>query len=370
MKVLVCSDSFKDTFSSRDINQLICHQVKDIHPEWNVQQQEISDGGEGWLSIIKQYVPGTSISIPTLDALFRPLITNVWKDNENRFWFDTAGICGLSALSLSERNPWKTSSIGIGLVLRSIDTMNPKEIILGLGGSAMNDGGAGLLEGLGAHWVDQNGNLLHYITPATIPLVDQFFISFQSSTPIRIATDVRNPLVGPTGATFTFARQKGAKEEDIPELENRMHTWITLLNTYAPRKINCSAEGMGAAGGIPAVLSAYYPATLVSGFDVLSTKIGLEQLIQDSDWIITGEGKSDWTTLSGKAPYRVAQLAKKYNKKVMLISGAVDTKITPMLHPYFDIIFSIQKPGESVQDSIAQTVDRISYAVAQLNNLV
>ncbi|MFN8414861.1 MAG: glycerate kinase [Cytophagaceae bacterium] len=368
MKVLVVADSFKGSYSSSEMNQLIRESLKNKFLEWDISSEEISDGGEGWLSVLQKNVNIEFCLTDTFDPIGRFIQGFwLWDSIHKTAYIEMAVVSGLTLLKTDERNPWKTSTYGTGVLIKEALDKGAKKIVLGIGGTATNDLGAGILEALGVSFLDGNNAMVNDVVPEKFHTIKhiQCKVKFPH-TIFLLATDVINPLFGENGATIVFAPQKGAEEKDLVPLEKALVSMISKYQLIQPN-LDVSLSGMGAGGGVAAGIATLFPFTFTTGFDIVAQISDLENKIKETDIVITGEGRTDASSLLGKAPVRIARLAKKYNKKTLLISGSVDTKLYPELYSLFDIIIPLQKSGETIEETIKNTPARVTEYIQTIS---
>ena len=328
-KIVLAIDSFKGCLSSKEIEQCIAEEIHRILPSCQTVCIPIADGGEGMLDTLIEATQGTFVSTQAHDPLMRirPARYGILGDQRTAI-IEMAEINGLTTLSPIERNPMKTSTYGTGELIKDALEKGFRRFIIGIGGSATNDAGMGMIQALGAHLYDKQGNELgqggkimeqiahidlNHLHPA---LKEATFI---------VACDVQNPFCGPQGAAYVFARQKGASEEQIRQLDEGMRHLALLFERDFSYNIN-KVKGSGAAGGLGGAFATFLQAHLQSGIDLLLDAVDFDRKITNADWIITGEGKADRQTAEGKVPAGVLKRAKKANIPVMLIAGKVEDK--------------------------------------------
>ena len=328
-KIVLAIDSFKGCLSSKEIEQCIAEEIHRILPSCQTVCIPIADGGEGMLDTLIEATQGTFVSTQAHDPLMRirPTRYGILGDQRTAV-IEMAEINGLTTLSPIERNPMKTSTYGTGELIKDALEKGFRRFIIGIGGSATNDAGMGMIQALGAHLYDKQGNELeqggkimeqiahidlNHLQPA---LKEATFI---------VACDVQNPFCGPQGAAYVFARQKGANEEQIRQLDEGMRHLALLIERDFSYNIN-KVKGAGAAGGLGGAFATFLQAHLQSGIDLLLDAVDFDRKITNADWIITGEGKADRQTAEGKVPAGVLKRAKKANIPVMLIAGKVEDK--------------------------------------------
>lgn len=320
MRILVAPDKFKGTFNAEQVAQQIATGLKTALPQAEIEIAPIADGGEGTAEILARALGGEQVECAAQDALGRKTRGRYdWVRASATAIMEMSAVAGLEALSRNERNPCRASTFGVGQMLLDATGRGAREIILGLGGSATNDGGSGMARALGFRFLGKNDaeitaaaelqNLARIESPNELRL-----------PAIRAATDVRNPLLGSDGATRTFARQKGATPGDIEILEKAL-TRLADIAAATFSQDQRDAPGAGAAGGLGFGLLVFCQAKLEPGFGVVAEAIDLKNKIARADFVITGEGRLDRQTLSGKAPAGVAELARAAGKPVFAIVG-------------------------------------------------
>lgn len=328
-KIVLAIDSFKGCLSSKEIEQCIAEEIHRILPSCQTVCIPIADGGEGMLDTLIEATQGTFVSTQAHDPLMRirPARYGILGDQRTAI-IEMAEINGLTTLSPIERNPMKTSTYGTGELIKDALEKGFCRFIIGIGGSATNDAGMGMMQALGAHLYDKQGNELEQGGKimeqiARIDLKHQH-PALKEATFI-VACDVQNPFCGPQGAAYVFARQKGASEEQIRQLDKGMRHLALLIERDFSYNIN-KVKGAGAAGGLGGAFATFLQAHLQSGIDLLLNAVDFDRKITNADWIITGEGKADRQTAEGKVPAGVLKRAKKANIPVMLIAGKVEDK--------------------------------------------
>lgn len=328
-KIVLAIDSFKGCLSSKEIEQCIAEEIHRILPSCQTVCIPIADGGEGMLDTLIEATQGTFVSTQAHDPLMRirPARYGILGDQRTAI-IEMAEINGLTTLSPIKRNPMKTSTYGTGELIKDALEKGFRRFIIGIGGSATNDAGMGMIQALGAHLYDKQGNELEQGGKimeqiARIDLKHQH-PALKEATFI-VACDVQNPFCGPQGAAYVFARQKGASEEQIRQLDKGMRHLALLIERDFSYNIN-KVKGAGAAGGLGGAFATFLQAHLQSGIDLLLNAVDFDRKITNADWIITGEGKADRQTAEGKVPAGVLKRAKKANIPVMLIAGKVEDK--------------------------------------------
>ena len=328
-KIVLAIDSFKGCLSSKEIEQCIAEEIHRILPSCQTVCIPIADGGEGMLDTLIEATQGTFVSTQAHDPLMRirPTRYGILGDQRTAV-IEMAEINGLTTLSPIERNPMKTSTYGTGELIKDALEKGFCRFIIGIGGSATNDAGMGMMQALGAHLYDKQGNELEQggKIMEQIARIDLNHLhpALKEATFI-VACDVQNPFCGPQGAAYVFARQKGASEEQIRQLDKGMRHLALLIERDFSYNIN-KVKGAGAAGGLGGAFATFLQAHLQSGIDLLLNAVDFDRKITNADWIITGEGKADRQTAEGKVPAGVLKRAKKTGIPVMLIAGKVEDK--------------------------------------------
>lgn len=328
-KIVLAIDSFKGCLSSKEIEQCIAEEIHRILPSCQTVCIPIADGGEGMLDTLIEATQGTFVSTQAHDPLMRirPARYGILGDQRTAI-IEMAEINGLTTLSPIERNPMKTSTYGTGELIKDALEKGFRRFIIGIGGSATNDAGMGMIQAFGAHLYDKQGNelgqggkIMEQIAHINL---NHLHPALKEATFI-VACDVQNPFCGPQGAAYVFARQKGASEEQIRQLDEGMRHLALLIERDFSYNIN-KVKGSGAAGGLGGAFATFLQAHLQSGIDLLLDAVDFDRKITNADWIITGEGKADRQTAEGKVPAGVLKRAKKANIPVMLIAGKVEDK--------------------------------------------
>ena len=318
-KIIVAIDSFKGCLTSTEANQAAAEGILDRMPEAKVVQVPVSDGGEGWLDAFQAAMGGEIVEVNVKDPLMRPIVAPYLLHGDTAV-IEIAKASGLALLSSEERNPMIATSYGTGQLVVDAVRRDCKHIIVGLGGSATSDCGIGMLEAINN---------------------SQFTI--ENDVRFTIATDVTNPLCGENGAAHVFGSQKGATHEQVLALDARAKRFADASAKHLGRDCQ-NMPGAGAAGGLGYAFLQYMNAECRSGIDLLLDTIHFDDLLQDADLVITGEGSADCQTLMGKLPFGILQRAQKHHVPVLLIAGRIaDERL--LLDAGFSRVACINPPG-------------------------
>ena len=327
-KIVVASDSFKGCLSSMQVADAVEHAVFQVCPSCEVVKVDVADGGEGTMDALQRTLGGQRIWLEVSDPLGRPVRASyVILEDGTTAVVEMAAASGLTLLSPEARDPLKASTYGTGQLIADALDKGCRKFLIGIGGSATNDAGMGMLQALGYRFTDARGCVLHGCGESLEKVVS---IDASSASPALmesefiVACDVEAPLYGPKGAAHIFAPQKGAGAETVERLDDGLQHFsevvaksMNVIENYA------QTPGAGAAGGLGFGLIAFLKARLVSGIDMVLDAIGFDSIIKDADLIITGEGRIDSQTLTGKTPYGVLQRAKRQGIPVVAIGGCV-----------------------------------------------
>lgn len=362
MKIIIAPDSFKESLSANEVAKAIERGFVRRLPHAEYLCLPMADGGEGTTEALVQATHGRLLTERVQDPLGR-CITAQWGllgDGETAV-VETAAASGLALLEPSERNPLITSSSGTGQLIKAVLDNGAKRLILGLGGSATNDCGAGLLKALGADFFDAQGDS---IDPVTGALTDITRIDLTALDPrlqaldIQVACDVDNPLAGPEGASAVFGPQKGANAEMVQQLDQALQHFGCLLEQACGHELS-TQSGSGAAGGIGAALLALTHVQLRSGIEIVMDAVSLDDYLFGADLVITGEGRMDSQSVRGKTPVGVAQRAKRYGCQVVALAGALSEDVSIVHQHGIDAVFSVVPGAVSLPQALAQAEQNI-----------
>lgn len=325
MKIVIAPDSFKGSLSSEAIISIVTQSALARFADAEISGVPIADGGDGTVAALVRASGGRTITTTARDPLGRH-IQCVYGITDTTAIIGMSECSGLALLSAEEHNPLETSSHGVGDVILAALDAGIRDILLGIGGSATNDGGTGCLQALGVRFFRADGDEIPRMCGdelAQAARIDASGIDKRlASTSITIMCDVTNPLTGDHGATYTYGPQKGGTKKMLDDLEAGMSHFAALLDAHAGRAVS-DMPGAGAAGGIGAALHGFTGAALVRGIDAVLSFVQFDQLIADADIIITGEGRIDEQSAYGKVIHGVTQYARDAHVPVIALTGGV-----------------------------------------------
>ncbi len=334
MNILLAPDKFKGSLSARQVCDALREGLSIRGDNLRVIAIPMADGGEGTCELLTEYSGGTPVKVRVRDPLFREITSGygISKDGRTAF-LEMATASGLQLLAKTERNPLLTTTAGTGDLIRHALENGVQHIIMGIGGSGTNDGGMGMADSLGVKFYSVSGQRLSPVgkSMADIHRVDLADIHPRlQQVAFTIFCDVDNPLYGPRGAAYVFAPQKGADIDMVKELDHGLSHYKKVMEESVIRQLDF--PGAGAGGGLPASLMALANITIRRGMDFIIEYTGLEAQVENADVVITGEGKVDEQTLSGKVVKGLADLARKYKKPLFIVAGRNELDAEQLLH--------------------------------------
>ena len=354
MKIIIAIASFKGSLTTMEAGNAAAMGIRRVYPDAKIQICPIADGGEGTTAALVSGLYGTYRTITVADPLGRPIEASYGILPNGTAIIEMAAASGLTLLSENERNPMNTTTYGFGQLIRDAVENGCRSFILGIGGSATNDGGTGCLHALGFEFLDKNGKQVPFGAKGLSEIVsisDKNILPELKDCTFHVACDVKNPLCGEDGCSAIFAPQKGADAEMIARMDADLRYFAELTKAYAP-DADPDYAGAGAAGGLGFGLMSYLHAELRSGIDLIIRETKLDDAIRDADIVITGEGCLDAQTAMGKAPVGIARIAKKYGKPVIAFSGAVRDGAEQCNAAGIDAFFPILKSVGTLKDAM------------------
>jgi glycerate kinase len=372
MNILIAPDSFKDCLSAMEVAAALGRGIQKILPDASCSLLPLADGGEGTVEAVIDATDGKRREVLVLDPLMREVNSfyGITGDGGTAV-IEMAAASGIELLVPEERDPWLTSTFGTGQLIRDALDQGVKKILLGIGGSATNDGGSGMAQALGVVFRGKQGTM-EVRGGGALSEVEQIHLDGLdprlAAVEIIVACDVDNPLTGPRGASVVYGPQKGADGAMVKKLDRNLLHFAELIRDQLGKEVNTLA-GAGAAGGLGAGLVAFLDASLTLGFDMVAGLVGLEEKVREADLVLTGEGKMDAQTRFGKTPFGVAQLARKHGKFVIAVAGTLDEDAGELYEAGFDLLMPIQeKPGdlETSLKNAEQLLERTGERLARL----
>jgi glycerate kinase len=363
MRILIAPDKFKGCLNAQEVAQNIATGVRDVLPKARIETVPIADGGEGTAEVICNALGGSWIRCTAHDPIGRAIDCRYTWIEGGLAVMDMSEAAGLSRVSEKERDPLHATTFGVGEMILDAARRGASEIIVGLGGSATNDGGFGMARALGFRFFAESGSQLRTAIGKLAGLKQIEKPTNLSLPSIIGAADVRNPLLGKNGATRVFGPQKGGTTQQLAALERA----LTKLADVAAKQFGFDYRdrpAAGAAGGLGYGLMTFAQAAMREGFDVVAEAVGLEARIKDADLVITGEGSLDAQTLNGKTPFGVAQLARKHGKRIFAIVGRAseDREVRTL----FDGVYPLAIAETTEQQSTARAADLLRKRAREL----
>lgn len=326
MKVFIACDKFRGSLEGLQVSNAIRDGILSVRSNLDVEISEIADGGEGSMELLSKVYACRPQEAVLNNAIGETIHSSLGYNKKTRTAIlEMASYVGLAQLPVDQRDPSKTSSYGLGQAILKAIALGARKIILGIGGSATNDGGAGMLHALGFDFLDNQGNPI-YPVGGNLDLIQEIKTPETLQTKdveIIIASDVSNPIAGPSGATYTYGPQKGASSEDLDTLENNMIHFAQLIQKLTKNNV-FDQTSYGAAGGIPLSACELLHATVHSGSELIFQVLRLNEKIHEADVVITGEGKIDHQTAQGKAISPIVKEAIDKQKKLYLVCGVFE----------------------------------------------
>lgn len=369
MKIVIAPDSYKESLSALEVASAIEAGFREIYPDAEYIKLPVADGGEGTVEAMVAATQGRVVEVAVTGPLGEPVqgFYGISGDESCAF-IEMAAASGLELLPPAARNPLKTTSWGTGELIRHALDLGVTRMIIGIGGSATNDGGAGMVQALGAQLLTADGQP---IAPGGAGLSTLATIDISGLDPrlaqcrIDVACDVTNPLVGDEGASAVFGPQKGATPEMVAQLDRALAHYAGQIAQDLDLDV-LTLEGGGAAGGMGAALYAFCGAHLRPGIDIVTDALHLDALVADADLVITGEGRIDSQTIHGKVPVGVARVAKRYQIPVIGIAGSLTADVGVVHQHGLDAVFSVLHRICSLDEALAEAGANVRMAARNI----
>ncbi len=362
MKIVIAPDSYKESLSALDVATAIETGFREIYPHAEYVKVPVADGGEGTVEAMVAATQGHIVQVSVTGPLGEPVEAFYGLSGDMRCaYIEMAAASGLESVPPTRRNPLLTTSWGTGELIRYALDAGVSQIIIGIGGSATNDGGAGMAQALGAklltaeqQQIAPGGGALETLARIDLCELDPRLADCR----IDVACDVTNPLTGPQGASAVFGPQKGATTAMIERLDSGLQHFAQIIARDLDIDV-LSLEGGGAAGGMGAALYAFCGAKLRPGIEIVTDALRLADLVADADLVITGEGRIDSQTIHGKVPVGVAKVAKRFNVPVIGIAGSLTADVGVVHQHGLDAVFSVLYTVCTLDEALANAAANV-----------
>jgi glycerate kinase len=371
-KVVIAPDSFKGSLTAKEVCDAVEEGIMQVYKNIHIVKLPMADGGEGTLQSLVDCRDGKIIYKRVLDPLANEIEAAMGLLEDRTAVIEMASASGLPLVPIHKRNPLITTTYGTGQLIKHGLDLGIQKFIIGIGGSATVDGGAGMLQALGIKLLDSNNEEIGF-GGGNLNNLDSINLSSMDSRlkecEFLVACDVTNPLTGENGAARIYGPQKGARGEMVETLEEGLMKFSHVVNKYLNK--NCSdVPGAGAAGGLGFGLISFLNARLIRGIDIVINETKLEEHMKNADLIITGEGKLDSQTAFGKTPIGVSKLAKKYDIPVIALAGALGDDIDKLYNQGITSLFSISKAPTSLEYSMENAYSLISDTTERVFRII
>ncbi|MBP5228142.1 MAG: glycerate kinase [Kiritimatiellae bacterium] len=359
MKVAIAIDSFKGSLGSVAAGEAAAAGIRRVFPDAECVIRPLADGGEGTVDALVSGLAGERRCVTVTGPMGRPVEAVYGLLPDGTAVMEMAAAAGLTLVAPDARDPLRATTFGVGELIRDAAARGARRFIMGIGGSATNDGGAGMLQALGFRLLDAAGNAIPRGGGGLTALARIDSGTWRGDLAFRIACDVSNPLCGPLGASAVYGPQKGASPETVAVLDGALAHFAAVAGDEA------ASPGDGAAGGLGFAFRRFLGGELLPGVELIMSETGLESLLRDADVVVTGEGRLDGQTAMGKAPAGVARLAKRYGKPVLAFSGCVGDGVEAVHGVGIDAFFPILGKVTPLADALD-----VRYAAANLTRTV
>ena len=369
MKIVLAPDSFKESMTATEAVAAMSAGVQQVLPDAECIGVPMADGGEGTVDAVVDALHGQHIEAQVSGPLGATITARYgYIPLRQLAVIEMAAASGLELVPPDERDVLRASTFGVGQLISAALDRGAEEILIGLGGSATNDGGAGMLTALGASFLDADGAALEP-GGATLRHLDRIDVSGLDprlrDVRINVATDVTAPLLGPTGASAVFGPQKGATPADVQTLESAL-TQLATVTSATLGKANPQRPGNGAAGGLGFALVEFLGAESKPGVDEVAATVGLEQAVRGADWVFTGEGSVDAQTVMGKTPFGVTQAATRNGARVVIFAGRVAPDASVLLEHGVERLVAITAEGTPIEQALREGAESLTRATAEV----
>lgn len=373
MKFILAPDKYKGSLTGREFCETVARGIKKVFPNGEIISRPLADGGDGTIDVVADYLNASKVSVNVKDPLFREITTQyLLSEDKQTAFIEMSEASGYKLLKKSEMNCMDTTTLGTGEMIADALEKGAKNIVLGIGGSATNDGGMGMAKALGYVFLDADGKELEPIgrNLGKVKKINQDKVhSKLSGTKIQVACDVNNPFYGENGAAIIYGVQKGASEDEILFLDQGLQSFAKVLRSIFSIDVQ-EIAGAGAAGGVGGGAVVFLNAELASGVDLVMELANFDEVLEGADWVITGEGQLDGQTFSGKTINGVVQSAKNQNVPIAAFCGSIDISIDEMQQMGLDYAVSILNQIGNLDDAKAKTTENLELASYNFAHLV
>ncbi|MEX0273896.1 MAG: glycerate kinase [Flavobacteriaceae bacterium] len=365
MKFVIAPDKFKGSLDGPEFCTIACDVLRDSFPHAEIVELPLADGGDGTIEVVRRYIKGKTVTTTVNDPLFRPIECDyLFSLDTQTAFIEMAVASGHRLLKPYELDCMETTTLGTGELIKDAIDRGASHIFLGIGGSATNDGGMGMAQALGYSFLDTNGNPLapigknlEKVTKIVAPEKD-----ITTHVTFKIACDVDNPFYGDHGAAKVYAQQKGATSTDIEALDRGLEHFALIVKPKCKVDLQ-KIPGAGAAGGVGGAAVAFLGATLLSGIDFIKEIAHFDANLQGADWVLTGEGKLDVQTFSGKTIEGVIHAAQKKQIPVAAFCGTIELSQQSIQDMGLTHAVAISEGIPSIQEAMARTRESLRWAI-------
>lgn len=373
LTILLAPDSFKESMTAKEACEAMERGIRKANSNITCIHVPMADGGEGTMQSLVDATGGKTYTINVIGPLGNVVEASygILGDGKTGI-LEMASASGIHLVPIEKRDPLITTTYGTGQLIKACLEHGVKRLLIGIGGSATNDGGAGVAQALGGKFLDREGNEISFGGGQLDKIAKIDLTNFDTrlkEVVVEVACDVTNPLCGETGASNVFGPQKGATPKMIDILDKNLRHFAEIIKEQIGKDV-IEVPGAGAAGGLGAGLMAFLNGTLKKGIEMVIQYSGLDEKVKEADMVWTGEGSIDFQTQYGKTPLGVAAVAKKYNKPVIALAGRVGNDIEVLYEKGIDAIFSIMRGVTSLEDALSKGQENIEKTAENIIRLL
>ena len=369
MKIVIAPDSYKESLTALEVARAVEQGFREVFPDADYVLLPVADGGEGTVDAMVEATGGGRVPVRVTGPLGEPVeaVYGLTGDGTTAV-IEMASASGLMLVPPARRDPLATTSVGVGELIGAALDAGARRFILGIGGSATNDGGAGMVAALGARLLDAQGHEIprNGAGLGALRRIDMSgFDARLREASVDVASDVDNPLCGPRGASAIFGPQKGATPEMVERLDGYLRNFADVIARDLGIEV-ADVPGAGAAGGMGAAMLAFFGGKLRPGAEIVTEAVGLDAAVADADLVVTGEGRIDGQTIHGKTPIGVARVAKRHGKPVIGIAGSLRRDADAVHAHGIEAVFSVLYRPCTVEEAIAEAADNVRMAARNI----